>query len=162
MKIITLVENTSANEGCIAEHGLSIYIETEKHKLLLLYVLLYVRYEKLPAGICAADALRLLKNGNPLTTEDLSFPGPSSDPLVQTGASRESQDRTGAGQTENGFSTAERSASGEIPPRAPLPGLNPADKVIRVYDDRGVFYGLYVKKQRQNRFTAYKMFLPEG
>ena len=83
-------------------------------------------------------------------------------PLVQTGASRESQDRTGAGQTENGFSTAERSASGEIPPRAPLPGLNPADKVIRVYDDRGVFYGLYVKKQRQNRFTAYKMFLPEG
>lgn len=119
-------------------------------------------FENLPAGICAADALRLLKNGNPLTTEDLSFPGPSSDPLVQTGASRESQDRTGAGQTENGFSTAERSASGEIPPRAPLPGLNPADKVIRVYDDRGVFYGLYVRKQRQNRFTAYKMFLPEG
>lgn len=35
MKIITLVENTSANESCIAEHGLSIYIETEKHKLLL-------------------------------------------------------------------------------------------------------------------------------
>jgi len=35
MKTITLVENTSANESCIAEHGLSIYIETEKHKLLL-------------------------------------------------------------------------------------------------------------------------------
>ena len=35
MKIVTLVENTSANEHCIAEHGLSIYIETEKHKLLL-------------------------------------------------------------------------------------------------------------------------------
>ena len=35
MNIITLVENTSANECCIAEHGLSIYIETEKHKLLL-------------------------------------------------------------------------------------------------------------------------------
>ena len=35
MKIITLVENTSENETCIAEHGLSIYIETEKHKLLL-------------------------------------------------------------------------------------------------------------------------------
>ena len=35
MKIVTLVENTSENEKCTAEHGLSIYIETEKHKLLL-------------------------------------------------------------------------------------------------------------------------------
>ena len=35
MKIVTLVENTSANESFIAEHGLSIYIGTEKHKLLL-------------------------------------------------------------------------------------------------------------------------------
>ncbi len=35
MKIITLVENTTEKEECIAEHGLSIYIETEKHKLLL-------------------------------------------------------------------------------------------------------------------------------
>lgn len=35
MKIITLVENTCGHEGCIAEHGLSLYIETEMHKLLL-------------------------------------------------------------------------------------------------------------------------------
>ena len=35
MKLITLVENTQGSHGCIAEHGLSIYIETEKHKLLL-------------------------------------------------------------------------------------------------------------------------------
>ena len=35
MKIIALVENTQRNENCIAEHGLSLYIETEKHKLLL-------------------------------------------------------------------------------------------------------------------------------
>lgn len=35
MKIVTLVENTAGNEKCIAEHGLSVYIETEKHKLLL-------------------------------------------------------------------------------------------------------------------------------
>ena len=35
MKIITLVENTVGNERCIAEHGLSVYIETEKHRLLL-------------------------------------------------------------------------------------------------------------------------------
>ena len=35
MKIVTLVENSCGNEKCIAEHGLSIYIETQKHKLLL-------------------------------------------------------------------------------------------------------------------------------
>ena len=35
MKVITLVENICGAENCIAEHGLSIYIETEKHKLLL-------------------------------------------------------------------------------------------------------------------------------
>ncbi|MBR6100998.1 MAG: MBL fold metallo-hydrolase [Ruminococcus sp.] len=35
MKIITLVENTCGREDCIAEHGLSLYIETEKHRLLL-------------------------------------------------------------------------------------------------------------------------------
>ena len=35
MKIITLVENSCGNENCIAEHGLSIYIETDNHKLLL-------------------------------------------------------------------------------------------------------------------------------
>jgi len=35
MKIITLVENTAENECFTAEHGLCIYIETEKHKLLL-------------------------------------------------------------------------------------------------------------------------------
>ena len=34
MRIVTLVENSCGAENCIAEHGLSIYIETEKHKLL--------------------------------------------------------------------------------------------------------------------------------
>ncbi len=35
MKIITLVENTALNDRFIAEHGLCVYIETERHKLLL-------------------------------------------------------------------------------------------------------------------------------
>ena len=35
MKCITLVENTAGTPGCVAEHGLSIYIETEKHTLLM-------------------------------------------------------------------------------------------------------------------------------
>ncbi len=34
MKIISLAENTSVNECLSAEHGLSLYIETEKHKIL--------------------------------------------------------------------------------------------------------------------------------
>lgn len=35
MRIVTLVENTEGKNGCIAEHGLCIYIETEKHRLLM-------------------------------------------------------------------------------------------------------------------------------
>lgn len=35
MKIVTLIENTDGGTGLHAEHGLSIYIETEKHKLLM-------------------------------------------------------------------------------------------------------------------------------
>ncbi len=35
MRLLTLVENSCGDEHCTAEHGLSIYIETEKHKLLL-------------------------------------------------------------------------------------------------------------------------------
>ena len=35
MKTVTLVENTCGNSKCIAEHGLSIYIEVNNHKLLL-------------------------------------------------------------------------------------------------------------------------------
>jgi 7,8-dihydropterin-6-yl-methyl-4-(beta-D-ribofuranosyl)aminobenzene 5'-phosphate synthase len=35
MKIINLIENTEGAGGCIYAHGLSFYVETEKHKLLL-------------------------------------------------------------------------------------------------------------------------------
>lgn len=35
MKIVTLIENTDAGTGLYAEHGLSVYIETEKHKVLV-------------------------------------------------------------------------------------------------------------------------------
>ena len=35
MRIINLVENTEGRAGCGAEHGLSFYIETEHHKLLM-------------------------------------------------------------------------------------------------------------------------------
>ncbi len=35
MKIINLIENTEGHAGCIAAHGLSFYIETKHHKLLM-------------------------------------------------------------------------------------------------------------------------------
>lgn len=35
MKIINIIEDTTNNDDLIAEHGLSFYIETEKHKILI-------------------------------------------------------------------------------------------------------------------------------
>lgn len=35
MRIVILMENTPGREDCVAEHGLSIYLETEHHKILL-------------------------------------------------------------------------------------------------------------------------------
>lgn len=34
MRIVTLIENTAAREDLTAEHGLSLYIETENHRIL--------------------------------------------------------------------------------------------------------------------------------
>lgn len=35
MRIVNLIENTEGNRGCLTEHGLSFYVETECHKLLV-------------------------------------------------------------------------------------------------------------------------------
>ena len=35
MKIINLIEDTKGIEGCVYEHGLSFYIETKNHKILM-------------------------------------------------------------------------------------------------------------------------------
>ena len=35
MRIVNLIENTPGRIGCAYAHGLSFYVETEKHKLLL-------------------------------------------------------------------------------------------------------------------------------
>lgn len=35
MRIVNLIENTPGNSGCLCEHGLSFYVETKKHKLLV-------------------------------------------------------------------------------------------------------------------------------
>lgn len=51
MKIRNLIENTQGAEGCLCEHGLSFYIETEKHRLLV--------------DTGATDAFRLRPQRNP-------------------------------------------------------------------------------------------------
>ena len=35
MKIIAVMEDTCGNGFCAFEHGLSVYVETKKHKILL-------------------------------------------------------------------------------------------------------------------------------
>ena len=35
MKIVNLMENTQGDPGCIFQHGLSFYVETKKHKILV-------------------------------------------------------------------------------------------------------------------------------
>lgn len=35
MRIVNLIENTKGDSGCLCEHGLSFYVETKKHKLLV-------------------------------------------------------------------------------------------------------------------------------
>lgn len=35
MRIINLIENTEGSTGCVCAHGLSFYVETGKHKLLV-------------------------------------------------------------------------------------------------------------------------------
>ena len=35
MRIVNLVENTAGREGCGIEHGLSFYIQTERHRILM-------------------------------------------------------------------------------------------------------------------------------
>ena len=35
MRILNLIENTEGAAGCLCEHGLSFYIETGEHKILV-------------------------------------------------------------------------------------------------------------------------------
>ena len=35
MRIVNLIENTEGHDGCAFAHGLSFYVETKKHKLLV-------------------------------------------------------------------------------------------------------------------------------
>ncbi len=66
MKIICLAENTEGLSGCGAEHGLCLYIETKKHRLLLdtgASDLFSINAEKLDIDLTAVDTV-ILSHGH--------------------------------------------------------------------------------------------------
>ena len=96
-------------------------------------------FADIPAAACTPDALRLLKNGNVLTLQQLHFLSAEEDPQREH-------------RTADTFDTSS------------LPGIDPGEKVIRIYDADGFFYGLYRTRsgaKGRGLYSAYKMFLPE-
>jgi len=96
-------------------------------------------FADIPAAACTPDALRLLKNGNVLTLQQLHFLSAEEDPQREY-------------RTVDTFDTSS------------LPGIDPGEKVIRIYDADGFFYGLYRTRsgaKGRGLYSAYKMFLPE-
>ena len=84
-----------------------------------------------PAAACGNDSLRLLKNGNALYKEQLRFLGEDEDPQRNRRTQR-------------------------------LPEMvNEDGGILRMYNEEGLFYGLYRRKDGQELYTAYKMILPE-
>ena len=62
MRIVTLVENTAGSAGCGIEHGLSFYIETKNHKILMdtgASDLILANAEKLGVDLKAVDTVVL-------------------------------------------------------------------------------------------------------
>ncbi|MBR3164950.1 MAG: tRNA pseudouridine(55) synthase TruB [Lachnospiraceae bacterium] len=119
-------------------------------------------FENLPAAVCRDDALRLLKNGNVLTQRELRFLKPEEDPL----RSCKSPKGEGTECAEDGISAdSDKCDDKGGNEGASLPGIEPGQQVIRMYDAAGSFYGLYRSSPGQRgrtRFSAYKMFLPES
>ena len=96
-------------------------------------------FADIPAAACTLDALRLLKNGNVLTLQQLHFLSAEEDPQRE-------------------YRTADTLDTSS------LPGIDPGEKVIRIYDADGFFYGLYRTRsgaKGRGLYSAYKMFLPE-
>ena len=107
-----------------------------------------------PAAVCSEDALRLLKNGNMLTSSQLRRLNKEEDP--QAAWIRGSED-SGLGDPDH--RSGDKSLCSEELPE--LPGTDPGDTVIRIYDNDLRFYGLYRCAAGRNRYTAFKMFLPQ-
>ena len=103
-------------------------------------------FADLPAAVCSPDALLLLKNGNVLTLQQIRFLTTEEDP----------QKKYRTADSDNN--------SREVFDTSSLPGINPGEKVVRMYDAAGSFYGLYRTRsgaKGRGLYSAYKMFLPE-
>ena len=123
---------------------LEYFAKNEPDRLLPLIRPVDSFFADLPAAACVPDALRLLKNGNVLTLQQIRFLSLEEDPQKKY--------RTAATGSNLSFDTSS------------LPGINPGERVIRMYDADGYFYGLYRTRsgsKGRGLYSAYKMFLPE-
>jgi tRNA pseudouridine55 synthase len=148
--------------------------KTEPEQLLPLIRPVDSFFVDLPAASCSPEALRLLKNGNTLTTDEFRFLTAEEDPRKVFRA--EEKDKTIEEAAENAIDkttdkTIDESIHESIDESvdlvldtASLPGIQPGEKVIRMYDTDGIFYGLYKNNplgRNRGLYSAYKMFLPE-
>ena len=142
--------------------------KTESEKLPGLIQPVDSFFADLPAAECTDEALRLLKNGNVLTVREIRFLKQDEDPLVRPAAGaggpdnaeKDLQDDAGTGSA----GSPDFKSSGREETRTSLPGIGPREQVIRMYDREGRFFGLYRSgpdRRGQDRYQAYKMFLPQ-
>lgn len=148
--------------------------KTEPEQLLPLIRPVDSFFVDLPAASCSPEALRLLKNGNTLTADEFRFLTAEEDPRKVFRA--EEKDKTIEEAAENAIDKTNDKTIDEsihesidesvdlVLDTASLPGIQPGEKVIRMYDADGIFYGLYKNNplgRNRGLYSAYKMFLPE-
>ena len=140
--------------------------KTEPEQLLPLIRPVDSFFVDLPAASCSPDALRLLKNGNTLTTDEFRFLTAEEDPRKDFRAVE--NDKIIEEAAENAIDkTNDKTIDESVDlflDTASLPGIQPGEKVIRMYDADGIFYGLYKNNplgRNRGLYSAYKMFLPE-
>ena len=148
--------------------------KTEPEQLLPLIRPVDSFFVDLPAASCSTDALRLLKNGNTLTTDEFRFLTAEEDPRkdfravendkIIEEAAENAIDKTNDKTIDESIHESIDESVDLVLDTASLPGIQPGEKVIRMYDAGGIFYGLYKNNplgRNRGLYSAYKMFLPE-
>ena len=148
--------------------------KTEPEQLLPLIRPVDSFFVDLPAASCSPEALRLLKNGNTLTTDEFRFLTAEEDPRkdfravendkIIEEAAENAIDKTNDKTIDESIHESIDESVDLVLDTASLPGIQPGEKVIRMYDADGIFYGLYKNNplgRNRGLYSAYKMFLPE-
>lgn len=148
--------------------------KTEPEQLLPLIRPVDSFFVDLPAASCSPSALRLLKNGNTLTTDEFRFLTAEEDPRkdfravendkIIEEAAENAIDKTNDKTIDESIHESIDESVDLVLDTASLPGIQPGEKVIRMYDADGIFYGLYKNNplgRNRGLYSAYKMFLPE-